>query len=232
MVNDKESNEKLFAAWLAQNAPSSQLSELYLCYPEIEAYCIKTKVLHKPLFETTDLETVHKVQKIISESRIFKFSRRKQMKRFVAAAQYYTSFVKILDTQKASDDTSLTAQSASTVSVEENKTMLTGKKRKFQLKVLRRAEIQKLIFVILSALHIQSPSRSPILTKFSRGFQLGLNYIRRFLYACVKIIRMNFFGFATLISAVDGRLTLVPKRHRKKWRCPRKSMTIFTWRHA
>lgn len=146
MVNDKESNEKLFAAWLAQNAPSSQLSELYLCYPEIEAYCIKTKVLHKPLFETTDLETVHKVQKIISESRIFKFSRRKQMKRFVAAAQYYTSFVKILDTQKASDDTSLTAQSASTVSVEEKQDDVDREKAEISIESAEESRNPKIDF--------------------------------------------------------------------------------------
>lgn len=54
MVGDKEKIEELFATWLAQNAPSAHLSELYFCYSEIEAYCLKIKVLRKPLFETID----------------------------------------------------------------------------------------------------------------------------------------------------------------------------------
>ena len=52
MVGNKEKIEELFATWLAQNAPSAHLSELYFCYSEIEAYCLKIKVLRKPLFET------------------------------------------------------------------------------------------------------------------------------------------------------------------------------------
>ena len=51
MVNDKEKLEELFATWLAKNAPSARLTDLYLCYSEIEAYCFKTKVLRQPLFD-------------------------------------------------------------------------------------------------------------------------------------------------------------------------------------
>ena len=43
MVSNKEKIEELFATWLAQNAPSAHLSELYFCYSEIEAYCLKIK---------------------------------------------------------------------------------------------------------------------------------------------------------------------------------------------
>lgn len=96
MVGEEEKIEDLFAAWLAQNASSAQLSELYFYYSEIEAYCLKIKVLHKPLFETIDLDTIKKVQKSVTESRIFQLSHKKQMRKIVAAAHYYTAFVKSL----------------------------------------------------------------------------------------------------------------------------------------
>ena len=97
MVDGKKTNEEMFADWLAENIPYTRLPELYLCYSEIEAYCLKTKVLHKQLFETTDLNTVKRVQKTVTENRIFQLSHKKQMKKIVAAARYYTAFVKTLD---------------------------------------------------------------------------------------------------------------------------------------
>lgn len=81
MVHGKKKTEELFAVWLVQNVPSAPLSELYLCYTEIEAYCLKTKVLRKPLFETTDLNTVQRVQKAVTESREFQLSHEKQIKK-------------------------------------------------------------------------------------------------------------------------------------------------------
>lgn len=116
MIDDKEKIEELFATWLAQNAPAAQLPELYLCYSEIETYCIKTKVLRKPLFETTDLNTVRRAQKAAIESRIFQLTHKKQMKKIVAAAQYYTAFLKSLVTKET--ETSI-FQSKPTVSLGE-----------------------------------------------------------------------------------------------------------------
>lgn len=103
MVISKQKNEELFAAWLAQNAPSAHLSELYLCYSEIEAFCLKIKVLHKPLFETMDVDTVKRVQKTIMENRLFRVSHKKQMKKIISATQYYTSFVKSLSSDVVND---------------------------------------------------------------------------------------------------------------------------------
>lgn len=100
MVSNKEKIEELFATWLAQNAPSAHLSELYFCYSEIEAYCLKIKVLRKPLFETIDLDIIKRVQKTVTESRIFQLSHKKQMRKIVTAAQYYKAFVKSLVAQE------------------------------------------------------------------------------------------------------------------------------------
>ena len=73
MVGNKEKIEELFATWLAQNAPSAHLSELYFCYSEIEAYCLKIKVLRKPLFETIDLDIIKRVQKTVLKAAYFSF---------------------------------------------------------------------------------------------------------------------------------------------------------------
>ncbi len=119
MVGDKEKIEELFASWLAQNAPSAHLSDLYLSYSEIEAYCLKTKVLQKPLFETTDLDIVKRAQKCVTESRIFQLSHKKQMKRIVMAAQYYTAFVKTLSAEEVTTVGSNNFQNKPTISFEE-----------------------------------------------------------------------------------------------------------------
>ena len=95
MADNKENNHELFAAWLAQNAPAVQLSDLYLSYDRIEAYCLKTKVLSKPLFETTDLDTVKKVQKAVDEWGMLRYSYI-QRKICTAAVKYYADFVKSL----------------------------------------------------------------------------------------------------------------------------------------
>ena len=103
MVDDKRKTEELFAAWLAKNVPSAKLSELRQCYSEIEAYCLKTKVLSKPLFETADEDTVSKVQKAVTKSLLFRLTHRKQMKEIAAAAQYYSDFVKALNKKRIAD---------------------------------------------------------------------------------------------------------------------------------
>lgn len=113
MVDGKKTNEELFAMWLSQNVPSSRLPELYRCYSEIDTYCLKTRVLCKPLLETTDLDTVKRAQKTVTESRIFKLLHRKQMKNIVAAAQYYKTFVKTLSDDANATDASTNAPAVS-----------------------------------------------------------------------------------------------------------------------
>lgn len=105
MADGRQTIKDLFAAWLVNNAPSAHLSELYLCYSEIEEFCLRIKVLHKPLFETTDVDTVKKVQKTIMENRLFKSLHKKRMKKIVSAAQYYTAFVKSLTAENDKTET-------------------------------------------------------------------------------------------------------------------------------
>lgn len=96
MIEGKRTNEEQFIAWLATKVSPAQLSELYLCYPEIEEYCLKFKILHKPLFETTDLDTIKKVQQYIEQSKMFKYAHKKQIKKIRSAAKYYRAFLEEL----------------------------------------------------------------------------------------------------------------------------------------
>lgn len=71
----------------------AQLFALYPCYDQIEAFCIKTKVLQKPLFETTDEQTIRKVQRTIEQNRFFRITHRKIFDKTISAGRYYFQFI-------------------------------------------------------------------------------------------------------------------------------------------
>lgn len=93
MIAGTNNVEKKFMHYLASQIPSTILSELSTCYSDIEAFCTGLKVLNKPLFETTDIETISKVQKTIKQNKIFKITRRKNYSKIVLACRYYYEYV-------------------------------------------------------------------------------------------------------------------------------------------
>lgn len=94
MICNKKSVEDDFMRYLAEQVSPAQLSELYGCYSEIEAFCLKIKVLKNPLFETTDFETIKKVQRTIEQNKIFRITRRRQIKKIVDAGRHYYNYIK------------------------------------------------------------------------------------------------------------------------------------------
>lgn len=72
MIDGKKTIIDDYMQYLAKKVSPYQLSEFYICYSEIEAFCMKTKVLQKPLFETTDFEIIKKVQYTIEQNMIFR----------------------------------------------------------------------------------------------------------------------------------------------------------------
>ena len=92
-------NEERFAAWLAQNAPSNNLGELYTYYSDVTDFCIRINVLKKPLLKTVQLSVVKKVQKVVNENRLFKVTHRKSLRKIIAAVQYYVNYIKMLNTE-------------------------------------------------------------------------------------------------------------------------------------
>ena len=94
MVANQQTTEEAFASWLSEKVSPSQLSQLWYCYHEIEAFCRKIGVLKQPLFMTTDLDVVKRVQKTVSQNKIFTITHRKKLKSIILAAQYYTAYIK------------------------------------------------------------------------------------------------------------------------------------------
>lgn len=94
MISGKKTVEEDFIRYLAERVSPAQLSEFYRCYPEIENFCLKIKVLKQPLFETTDFETIKKVQRNIEQNKIFRITHKRQIKNIVDAGRHYYNYVK------------------------------------------------------------------------------------------------------------------------------------------
>ena len=94
MINKNNSVEDDFMQYLATQVTPAQLSALYPCYAEIESFCLKIKVLQSPLFQTTDFETIKKVQRTIEQNKIFRITRKKQHSKIVSAGRYYYKYIK------------------------------------------------------------------------------------------------------------------------------------------
>lgn len=94
MIIDGKTVKDDFMRYLAEQVSPAQLSDFYICYSEIETFCLKIKVLQKPLFQTTDIETIKKVQRTIEQNKFFRITRRKQINKIVAAGRYYYNYIK------------------------------------------------------------------------------------------------------------------------------------------
>jgi len=94
VISDRKIVEDDFMRYLAERVSPAQLSELYRCYSEIETFCLKIKVLQNPLFETTDFETIKKVQRTIEQNKIFRITRRWQINKIVDAGRHYYNYIK------------------------------------------------------------------------------------------------------------------------------------------
>lgn len=94
MIENKKTVEEDFFQYLSEKFSTNQLSGLYLCYSEIEKFCIKLKVLKKPLFQTTDFETIKKVRCLIEQNKIFRLTHKKQFNKILSACKYYYTYIK------------------------------------------------------------------------------------------------------------------------------------------
>ncbi len=94
MINSTQSCETDFMTWLSNKVSPAQLSELYWCYTEIEKSCLSVKILKKPLFETTDYEIVHAVQRYIEQNKYFHAMHRRQYSKLITAGSHYLVYTK------------------------------------------------------------------------------------------------------------------------------------------
>lgn len=99
-------NRAQFCKWLQENAPKLR-ADLLCQYLTIgEEFCLKIKVLYEPLFETTDISTIKKFVRTITNNKIFRIRNKKQHPAIVDAANRYYSFVMALQMQQLNDDNS------------------------------------------------------------------------------------------------------------------------------
>lgn len=104
MVQGKRmTNEEEFMVWLASKVSPAQLSELYVAYKEIDDFCIRVKVLKRPLFETLDYATARKVQQTIESNKAFRMFHRKSVNKCIAAAIQYCRYLKELRVKESED---------------------------------------------------------------------------------------------------------------------------------
>lgn len=94
MVTGSGSVETHFYEYLASKVSPAQLSALYPCYKDIEEYCKKIKVLKEPLFETTDLDVLWKVQNTIERNKLFRITHRKRFDKIISAGRYYLTYIR------------------------------------------------------------------------------------------------------------------------------------------
>lgn len=93
MIGNTKTTAGNYMQYLSEKVPPSQFSELCSYYSDIDAFCQRIGVLKKPLFETTDFETIKKVQRTIEQNKIFRVTRKKHHAKIVDACRHYYIYV-------------------------------------------------------------------------------------------------------------------------------------------
>lgn len=87
-------NEKKFMNYLASQVSPTLIAEFSSYYADIEAFCLRLNILAKSLFDTTDFETIKRVQKTIEQNKIFRITRKRNYEKIVIACRYYYVYVR------------------------------------------------------------------------------------------------------------------------------------------
>lgn len=117
MIDKKQSCEADFMSWLSTKVSPAQLSELYWCYTEIESACTKARILNKPLFETTNMETINSVQRFIEQDKVFRLRHFRQFAKLVSASRYYLAYITEMTAQAAGHDGEIEDQSPTSAKI-------------------------------------------------------------------------------------------------------------------
>lgn len=94
MSNTQKPNEKLFSEWLSRQVSPHKLTEIFLCYLEIEKYGKRTKILKDDFFNTKEVSVLNKLRADIEANKAFRFQHKKQMKNISLALKLYISYLK------------------------------------------------------------------------------------------------------------------------------------------
>ena len=94
LSNTQKPNEKLFSEWLSRQVSPHKLTEIFLCYLEIEKYGKRTKILKDDFFNTKEVSVLNKLRADIEANKAFRFQHKKQMKNISLALKLYISYLK------------------------------------------------------------------------------------------------------------------------------------------
>ena len=92
MADGKHNGEAAFMSWLSKKVSPAQLSELYMVFQEIEQQAKKAKIVKKSLYENTDVAVFKKIRSNIKQSKVFKFTHKRQMGRINSALNYLIQY--------------------------------------------------------------------------------------------------------------------------------------------
>lgn len=92
MADGKHNGEAAFMSWLSNKVSPAQLSELYMVFQEIEQQAKKARIVNKSLYENVDIAVFKKIRSSIEESKVFKFTHKRQMGRINSALNYLIQY--------------------------------------------------------------------------------------------------------------------------------------------
>lgn len=93
MISTPLNIREMFGEWLQEKTPKLKPDTAYLLLAVGEEFCRKIKVLKKPLFETTDVDTIKKFVKTVTNNKFFRIRNKKQYPAIVNASNWYYSFI-------------------------------------------------------------------------------------------------------------------------------------------
>ena len=92
MADGKHNGEAAFMSWLSKKVSPAQLSELYMVFQDIEQQAKKAKIVKKSLYENTDVAVFKKIRSNIEQSKVFKYTHKRQMGRINSALNYLIQY--------------------------------------------------------------------------------------------------------------------------------------------
>lgn len=92
MADTTQNNEATFMSWLSENVSATQLSELSMALVEIEQQAKKVKLVKHSLYEVLEPSAVKKIRANIEQSRVFRFTHKRQWGRITSAMNYLVQF--------------------------------------------------------------------------------------------------------------------------------------------
>ncbi|MFI3253822.1 MAG: hypothetical protein R3Y63_05730 [Eubacteriales bacterium] len=94
MDEKNKSAEEQFFSWLSTKVSAVQLSDLYMLFPNIEAFGYEAKILKQPLLETKSLSIIRRLKALVDTNKQFRTKHRGQLTKIQIAMNYYYDFLK------------------------------------------------------------------------------------------------------------------------------------------